>query len=82
VHEQHVSGLRRSDQRGQRRPDVLPRGLRVRFVRVDQHGDVVFGEAVTLDEALAHPPHVVYATFELRLGARVVDSDQHCLFRH
>ena len=82
MHEQHVPRPRRSYESGQRWPNVFPRGLRVGFVRVDQNGDVVFGETVSIDEAAVHPPHVVYASFQLRLCSRVVYSDQNGFFRH
>lgn len=82
VHEEKVPRLGRSQQIPQNPADVLARRLGVGVIGVDQHRDVVLGEAVPVDEALISPLHIVYATLELRLGPWVVAPDQHRLLCH
>lgn len=70
------------DQIGESAADVAAGWLGVGIVGVDEDGDVVLGEAVTVDETAVHSPDVIDAAFEFGFGARVVDSDQHCFPRH
>lgn len=67
---------------GESAADVAACRLSVGIIGIDEDGDVILGEAVTVDEAAVHSPDVIDAAFELGFGARVVDSDQHCFLRH
>ena len=80
VDEQDVARTGRSDEAGEGGAYVLAGWLSVGVVGVDEDGDVILRETVTVDEAFVHPPNVVDASFELSLGSRIVASDQYRLF--
>ena len=82
VDEEDVAGASGIDEIREGGAYVVAGGLLVRIVGIDEDGDVIFGEAVTVDEARVHPPHIVDASFELGLGSGVVAADQNSLLRH
>lgn len=82
VNKKVIAGAGGFDQIGESAPNVVAGRLGVGIVGVDEDGDVVLREAVTVDEAAVHSPDVIDAAFEFGFGAGVVDSDQHCFSRH
>jgi hypothetical protein len=82
VEDEGVAGLRVLDELGQAAADVFARGLGQAWVAVQHHQDVGFVEGEPVQEQRLHAAHVVGASMELALGARVVAPDQQCPLRH
>lgn len=82
VKEEEVPRPSRADEIGDRATDVSASGLRIRVIGVDEHGDVLIGEAEAIDEASAHALDVVDAALELSLGAGIVTADEQRLLCH
>lgn len=82
VHEQNVAGLGGGHQIGEGGADVPAGGLRFVTIRVNEDGDMLRRKAVSVEQAAVHPPHIVDAPLQLRLGARVVAAYQHRPLRH
>ena len=59
---------------------AYPRGRRRGWVGVDEHADVLPIKAEAVDEAAAHPGHVVEASLELVTPTDVVDAHQRGVF--
>ena len=82
VKEEEVPGLSGADEIGDGTTDVGAGGLRIRVIGVDEHGDVLLGEAEAIDEASVHAFDVVDAALELSLGAGIVTADEQRLLCH
>lgn len=74
VDKEDVAGLGRSDEIKDGAADVLAGRLNAIGMGIDEDGDVVLGESVTIDEAVVHTIDIVDAALEFGLGSLVIAS--------